>query len=173
MREMNREILEILDTVVPSKPVFKLTTYYSGLQLRSVFSAEIASTSFLVPWVKNSMVEQLDIKNKCMRLENKHETAANIAQQVRYSMADTIMGFLANYQDSKNNRLTSLYRWYRTFLDTSNLRNNESFENDMFNIFKWIKTNTLKCHKQDQTTKGIISVLEALKQRYEAKGMKV
>jgi hypothetical protein len=171
MRELAKEIEAVLKTVIPSPPIYRVKTDYSGIRLSQVFKPTVTSTSFLAGAVIFAISEELDISHRCNRIRNTN--AEEIANSVRYSVRSTIINFLRDYQDTKNNKLTTLYRWYNEFLDNGRLKNDVQFDNDMYNLYKFIKTSPTNYQVGDKFPNGIISVLGALKQRYEAKGIKL
>ena len=171
MRELAKEIGEVLKTVVPSRPVFKMSKNYDGVRLNQVFKPSMESSSFLADTVAASLSEELDVAGRRMLLRDSN--VEDVANSARYNVRSTIVTFLRDYQDTKNNKLTTLYRWYNEFLDNGRLKNDVQFDNDMYHVFKAIKTHKEKYVRGDKFPNGIVSVLNVLKRRYEAQGMKL
>jgi len=171
MRELIKDVNEVLKGVVASPPIYRVSKNYDGVRLEQIFKPTMNTSHFLADVIAGSISEELDIEARCNKI--RASSADDIASSMRYAVRSTIVNFLRDYQDTKNNKLTTLYRWYNEFLDTARLKNNEQLDNDMYNLFKCIKMSKDKYIVGDKFPNGIVSILGVLKQRYEAKGMKL
>jgi hypothetical protein len=170
MRELEKEIEAILATAVPSEPTYKVGNGWDGgLTLQKAGKPTINHPSIIAKKVGLHVGERLSWSTMSHNLENSN----GIKNEMLYAIDHYIRAFLHQYQESKNNKLTSIYRWYQEFLTPHNMDKNESLENDMFNVYKWMYSNDGKHQKGSELSRSIISVLEVLRSRYEAKGMKL
>lgn len=168
MSAIENEINEIFDSIPEPDPVFIMKPHYSGgVSFEAIHKLKCTHPSPIVDMVMNYCFVSLDLK---VRQTKKSRNDWNMVDSIRNRMVTAIRDILAGYQGAKNNKLTSLFRWYNHHLTPSQLRTNAEFESDLFAIYKYMLGFT-SYSANKQPAIGIIAALEMVKKKYEGKGM--
>lgn len=168
MRDIQLEINKIIASIAQPEQTFKIVPAY-GEEIKFQATASVNSTSDSV--IKSLVINNTGVILNLYQKKVELSTSSYCYDNIKDRVCSLINDFLIEKQQTKNNKLTALYRWYRKFLTPRYLRSAEdSFENDMFAVFKYILSCPTLIPGQ-QPTIGIIAALEALKSKYENKGM--
>lgn len=167
-RDMEKEIDEVIKTITSYDPTYEISNTHSSkaIKVNKIYTVNINSTSIFSNIIKNSTYCKL---NKQTSLHYLHHDRETILYNMQRHIINEIKDFLTDHQNKKNNKLTRLYKWYNHFLIHDSMNDSIQFENDMFNVAKWLK----EIKKVKETAQDGVVVLIALQNRYELKGWKL
>jgi hypothetical protein len=172
MSIISDEVSEALRHFKPSPVVYELGIGYGNSLNFGKVSRPISSKEDIV----TSMISARHAVEEILNIDTgKHEIhfrGSDIANNIRWEVHKYLTSFINRNGDSKNNKLTNLYRWFNGAIAAHVMMRNPDLESDLWNIFKWLKG--LESEKDTSAQyRSAIQLLEVICQRYEAKGIKV
>jgi hypothetical protein len=91
----------------------------------------------------------------------------SLAHNIKTQIAEGICHFLDLHLGAKNIKLTSIYRFYRDLFQRNRI--DEQLENDLFNIYVYMKEQDQLNSRITDHTKNTLKLLEYIQQRQEGK----
>ncbi len=171
MSVVQKEVEECLKGFNTSKPVYRVSSSWNGnIALAKVSRPTSNNDDALTKTITNSVQEYFDWNTQ--RHVFGERNLNEITNNIRWEMQRYFVRFVNKYNDSKNNKLTILYRWFNGAIAARVMECNPDLEKDLWNIYKWL-TNSEAHSKVSEHTTNAIKLLEVVRQRYEAKGIKV
>lgn len=167
------EINSVKNSTVAPEPIirlFKHTNHPSEpITIRLASHMTCESDSFLKDNVYSHARVELDLANRCVHLRwSSHD---DIVASIVNKFSSEVCSFIIRMQDSKNAKLTALYRWYDTFAHKA--RYKEDLQVDLFYITKYIMSKANTTMRGDDVSTGIIQALEFIKNKYSDRGLKL
>lgn len=156
-----------LETIIPSKPVYVVNAINGGscIHFSPISAPHTDSKSKIAQMLLQHAIEHVE--------DGKHELAWSGGPHGRMwsILSDSVHGFISDYYPTKQIRSTSLWRWYNTNL-VGDWKNNlyEQFQEDIWAWFKWVWDRDDRISEKE--TKAALKLLEVIKNKYEAKGVK-
>ena len=173
MSVIDTEVKEALAYFKTSKPVYRIYAGYGNtITFGKTGNATSDNNDQITQLIKtHSRVEEVfDFETRAHRLSKRNYE--NIVSNLQFEMIRFFPSFINSYHTTKNNKLTILYRWYNGALHQSTFNRHPELEKDLWAIFKWLKTE--KHHSRcNPVTVSAINLLDVIRQRYEAKGIKL
>lgn len=168
-----KEVEEALKYFQPSPAVYRLSSGWgNSIQFNKILRPHTDDQSFISNMIvgrHGAVEEHLNLKTLKHELSYKPH---DITNNIRWEVHRYLQSFISRHGGSKNNKLTTLYRWFNGAVAAHTMVEHPDLESDLWNIFKWIKSMDVQ-KTVDAQYAGAIQLLEIIKQRYEAKGIKV
>ncbi len=114
----------------------------------------------IVKAVKGSMSPSLNIKTGQWRATG--DTSSIVTRAIENTV-ETITVFISNHGGYANNRLSTLYKWYKAKIHAAALRNNEQLAKDMYSLAKFINAENGMAEHRETARKLLILI----RNRYE------
>jgi hypothetical protein len=170
MSDLTEEVQEIVAAVVPSKAIYSIDASFGGrLAIRRQGRPTCEHPSMFTNDILGYLNERIDFNS--MRHVVDDSNISHGLYMARSRIVYCINSFLMTHLGTKNNRLTTTYRWYNQFLVEHNFIKCDRFENDMLAIYKYVST---IADLDKEKIKAIIQLLDAVRQKYEkSEGWKI
>jgi hypothetical protein len=167
------EVEKSLANFKPSRAAYRIVASYgSSISFAKTGRPMSTENDFVTDMLNKShqVQEVFDLNKRCHVMSNRN--AEQLTQTIYWDMIRFFPSFINSYHDTKNNKLTILFRWYNGAISQTLFQQHPELERDLWNIFKWLKTE--QNHSQSNaTTINAIKLLDVIRQRYEAKGIKL
>ena len=163
---MKSDIDAMIASIKPSRPIFKLEgreMNEGNLYLQKIKMHNVTSdlNSKIVDNLMGHIYERIVDKKHVIQFQG------NPVHIIQYNIGDFFIRFLVDHLGGSNNRLTSIYQWYKRFGGSTDTP--ENFRNDLFGVYKYLYDRTDPLTEID--IKNGLGLLQIIKNRYEAKGM--
>lgn len=171
MSVIETEVKEALKGFSTSKAIYRVSAGYGGLQFSKSGRPTSENCDFITKMVSTNSQVTEHFNFDTMRHELGDRNLSEITGNIRWEVQRYLLNFVSKYSDSKNNKLTVLYRWFNGAVGAHTMVQHPQLESDLWNIYKWLKTS--EAHSRVSShTQNALKVLEVIRQRYEAKGIK-
>jgi hypothetical protein len=169
MKHLQDDVAKVISAVVLQKPIIEPTISYNGDYIffkcnKTVnihMNAVMAINGSVVEIIRNHIDLNLDIE------KNEYEIRVNrdsLYDRINYHMTKVALSFIAEKGGHSNNKLTSLYKWYRDAVQSNSFLRNQAFMSDLYEFNKFLNSKT----QNEDHLKVCRSVLLLIKNRYES-----
>jgi hypothetical protein len=174
MSIVRAEVEKALASFKPSKAIYRLSASYgNSISFSKTSNPTSDNVDDFVTQILRSGGQVQEVFNASTKTHvMSQRNTDNLTQNIHFEMIRFFPDFINRYHDTKNNKLTILFRWYNGAIYQGSFTQHPELERDLWNIFKWLKTE--KNHSQSNpTTENAVKLLDVIRQRYEAKGIKL
>ena len=170
MSQLTEEIDRVVKSIIPRQPIYKLALNQTwrgpSISFKCMSVTTNESDSFITRIVMDDLDTSVDFTTgRVYVTPNRY-----LQDSVKSTMRDSLASFIYRHSDSKNPKLTTLYRWYyklhkrySTAMRELNEGEKAALEDLLFNVWKYTET---KCNTASELENGM-KILEFVKAKYE------
>ena len=119
-------------------------------------------------WLHDTISDGITVEWNKARKEYELRERWSLRQGVRQYVLSLTKQYIERFSDSKNPKLTSLYRWFARELSTNHMEEHTELENLMYEAVKYVDTldSTNRDHRSNAT-----AIFEVIRTKFKQKGV--
>jgi hypothetical protein len=170
MKHLRDDVAKVISAIELPKPTVEPILTYGADQIYFRYNKQFNFNSQVVHGMNDAVIEAVrsctDLKFNLERNEyDVNYSIDSIYSRINYSMRDKVLDFINKWGGHSNNKLTSLYKWYRDVSLNNSFIRNEAFMKDLYEFHKFT---TSKPTWTEDHLKVCRSILLLIKNRYES-----